>query len=216
MRGIPGWVAPALPVLAVLAVSLVVLLRPVQVLPRAGLAPGFALATSEGATTTSEDLRGAIVLYSFVGGCDDPCAPVAPLVRAVQARLPELGAEAPPVRLVTITVDPAQDPAVTAARLGAEPAHWTVLGGEPTRLKQVVGSGFGVFYGPAADGRVAVEPALRLVDGWGIVRAEYRAPLPSAERVLRDLRLVTDEARASTGAARLAYETAHLLACYAP
>jgi len=195
MRNLFAWGLSALPIAVVVALVGFATLRPLTVLPRLGPAPGFALTDQDGRPLTSEDLRGSVVLYSFIAGCQPPCAPV---------------------RLVTIAVDPAATPDLraTAAMLGADPARWTLASGEPARLKQIVGTGFGVFYGPAAGGAVAVDPALVLVDGWGLVRADYRAPLPPADQVLRDLRLVTDEARQSTGLARYAYEAAHLFACY--
>jgi protein SCO1/2 len=216
MRNLFAWGLSALPIAAVVALVGFATLRPLTVLPRQGPAPGFALTDQDGRPLTSEDLRGSVVLYSFIAGCQPPCAPVAPLLHQLQARLADLGTAGPPVRLVTIAVDPAATPDLraTAAMLGADPARWTLASGEPARLKQIVGTGFGVFYGPAAGGAVAVDPALVLVDGWGLVRADYRAPLPPADQVLRDLRLVTDEARQSTGLARYAYEAAHLFACY--
>jgi protein SCO1 len=54
------------------------------------------------------------------------------------------------------------------------------------------------------------------VDGMGIVRSRYRVGLPPADVLLGDLRSVVREASAATGAARLAYEAAHLFQCYPP
>ena len=40
-------------------------LRAYGVLPRLGVAPGYALTASTGETTSSEDMRGKIVVYTF-------------------------------------------------------------------------------------------------------------------------------------------------------
>jgi len=87
-------------------------------------------------------------------------------------------------------------------------------------LKQVVGGGFEVFYGPTKEGELGLEPALVLVDGAGIIRREYRARdvggLPDVERLMSNIALLQQEARSSDGISRLAYEAAHLFVCYAP
>ena len=64
------------------------------------------------------------------------------------------------------------------------------------------------------DGTFKFDPAFILVDGWGIMRAEYRTAAPEVDLIMRDIDLVTTEARNSTGAARYAYEAAHLFVCY--
>jgi protein SCO1/2 len=48
----------------------------------------------------------------------------------------------------------------------------------------------------------------------GIIRAEYRTPEIDPAILLRDIHFVAEEARRSTGAAKLAYEAAHLFMCY--
>ncbi len=78
----------------------------------------------------------------------------------------------------------------------------------------MVGAGFKVYYTPNGEDGYRVDPAFFLVDGWGILRAEYRYRIPRTDLLLRDIGLVTREARAATGMVRLAYEAAHLFACY--
>ena len=53
-----------------------------------------------------------------------------------------------------------------------------------------------------------------VVDGLSIVRSRYRVGLPEPEDLVRDLKSVVREAQAASGAARLAYEAAHLFSCY--
>ena len=81
-------------------------------------------------------------------------------------------------------------------------------------LKNVIGGGFEVYYEALDDGTFRHDLAFVLVDGLGIVRSSYRVGVPDVDRVLGDIRLILQEARAATGLSRLAYEAAHLLACY--
>ncbi|MCS7040866.1 MAG: hypothetical protein NZP34_14765, partial [Caldilineales bacterium] len=62
------------------------------------------------------------------------------------------------------------------------------------------------------------DPVYILVDGWGIIRREYRyrTLTPDVDRIVRHIGVLAEEVRNSRGAARLAYEAAHLFLCYAP
>lgn len=206
----------ALPVIAVLAFAI---FQPVQVIPRLGLAPGFTLVDHTGDRLTSEDLRGTVTLYTFgYTGCGARCAGADSLFQELRERLAEAEPGGVPIRLVTVSFDPERDsPEVLAAvaeARGANPAEWTFATGEPSMLKNMIGGGFGVYYAPDDAGGFVFDPAVVLVDGLGIVRAEYRVGTPDADDLLRDLRLVTKEARVEDGLGRLAYEAAHLFACY--
>lgn len=172
---------------------------------------------------TNESLRGHIVLYTFsYTRCDSRCDALNATMRQVQAGLANPDREGVPVRLLTISFDPEHDtPPVLAGyarSLGADPAVWQFLTGDPTRLKHVAGGGFEVYYAPDNKGGVQFDPTLVLVDWAGIVRARYdlRTAPPETERILEHIALLTKEARSSTGPARLAYEAAHLFLCYAP
>jgi len=217
---LPRWlyVLVALPVIGIVAFAT---LRPVQVLPRIALAPGLALTDQNGARLTNEDLRGKIVLYNFTyTHCSDNCPQTGETMRVLQSRLGEIDAGDIPIVLVTISFDPAHDtPArlkAYAAQMGADPARWRIATGEATRLKYTLGGGFNLYYAPNPDGTFTFDPLFVLVDGWGIIRAFYKTATPAPERLVRDLRLVAQEARQSTGAARYAYEAAHLFLCYPP
>lgn len=207
-----------LPLLAVLSF---VIFQPVKVLPRMQLAPGYALTDQDGRTITSEDARGAITLYSFTyAQCGEECPPAIPRLRELQQALAERPEGGVPVRLVTVTVDPERDtPEALRAfgqRAGADFSRWSFVTGDGARLRQTVGSGFGLFYAPQSNGTIEFDQRMVLVDGWGLVRAEYPSHVPPLERLLRDIRLITDEVQNSQGMAKYVYEAAHLFACYAP
>lgn len=196
-----------------------VILRPIQVLPRIAVAPGFVVLDQDGHPLTSEDLRGAITLYSFsYSACRPPCPDTTAVMQAVVRQLPRVDTQGVPVRLVTLSVDPARDTAEAlrafGAWYGADFKQWRFATAEAGRLKHLVGGGFGLYYQARPDGTLALDPAFMLVDGNGLLRAEYRTASPNLDLILRDIRLLAKEAVNSAGPGRLAYEAAHLFVCY--
>lgn len=210
----------ALAALIVVGLVLFVTIQPVQVLPRMTLAPGYALLDQDGNQLTSEDLRGKLTLYNFTyTGCTSPdCPETGASMRALQDRLASIDTAGIPVRLVTISFDPAQDsPAVMKAWAdahGANPEVWTVATGDPKRLKNIIGSGFSTYYGDNGSGGWEFDPAFVLVDGNGIIRTKYKSATVDPALFERDLGLVLAEVANSSGASRLAYDAAHLFLCY--
>jgi protein SCO1/2 len=211
----------SIPVLIALGVAAFAILRPIQVLPRIALAPGYALTDHNGNLFTSEDMRGKITLYTFTyTRCTGPCIQTTPLLQEVQARLGEIemGDVDVPIEMVTISIDPEHDTpemlAAYAQQIGADRARWHFATTETTRLKWIIGAGFGLFFDQRDDGSFILDQGYMLVDGAGILRAEYRLVNPGADIILRDLQLLVNEAGNSEGAARYAYEAAHLFLCY--
>lgn len=217
-----SWAVYLLVGLFVTAVFLFNLLQPITVLPRRGLAPGFALQDEAGQLFTSEDGRGRITLYSFsYSQCAGEDCPQGMVHLAETHRLLAQNPPAEiPVALVTITLDPERDTAAARQAFladygeGGTAVPWHFLGGAADQLRQAVGGGFGIYYRPDEVGGVYFEPRTVLVDGMGIIRAEYRTAEPDPAILLRDINFIADEARRSEGAAKLAYEAAHLFMCY--
>lgn len=198
------------------AVILFAALRPLKVLPRIRISPGYLLVDQNGSRVSSEEMRGQITLYGFIAtDCGLPCAETEELMADVAAQL-DLQPDVP-VGLVMIAVDE-QEPLPDALRAyaldkGIESSR-RLLTGDAQQVKRVVGGGFNTFYERDSSGQLQLDTALMLVDGLGILRAEYRGRLPSTSAVLRDIDLLTQEARNSTGLTRYAYEAAHLFLCY--
>ncbi len=199
--------------------------QPVQVLPRIRLAPGFAAINQDGERLTNEDLRGQFALYSFTyTRCATPeCEALNQTMREIQSQLDTLDVGDIPVSLVTISVDPEYDtPEVLQAyakAVSAEPEYWQLTTiADPTMLKYVVGGGFETYYENMEDGRIKLDPAFVLVDGWGIIRGEYRYQTMASdtERIVRHLGVLAEEVQNSVGSATVAYEAAHYFLCYAP
>jgi protein SCO1/2 len=212
--GIPG----ALLVLAVMAFAI---LEPIQVLPRIRLSPGYLLSDQEGASFTSEDVRGDIVLYTFrYSGCDEACDGLDQTMIDVRDRIGEVDLGDTEFRLVTISFDPATDTTevltAEADEFGADGLQWRFATGEEAHLANVVKAGFKVWYEDRGDGTFAFDPTLILVDGWGVIRGEYeyRTLKSDADKIIHHLDILTEEIRNASGAAGLAYEAAHLFLCY--
>lgn len=202
-----------------LAIVLFAVVQPIKVVPRIGLAPGFLFTDMYGQPLTNEDLRGQIVIYNFTTtSCEAPCVDTAPLMQKIQESVQHLDTGGIPMTLVTISLDPARDTPerlqAYARKLNADPARWHFVTGPPERLKQVVGGGFELYYTQDDQGVFHFAPMLAIVDGNGILRARYKRGLEDVAIVERDLKLMLDEARNSSGAAGLVYEAAHLFLCY--
>lgn len=193
--------------------------QPFLVLPRMAVSPGYALTDQHGQRLTNEDLRGHIVLYNFTyTRCTEPCPATSAVMQEVQAQLEQIATRGLPVMLVTITVDGEGDTPerlrAYADEMGANTNVWRFLTGDATRLKQVIGGGFGVYYTAGENAAFTVDPTFILVDGAGIIRARYRTAKLDLALLQRDIQLVAKEASESQGAMRLAYEAAHLFLCY--
>ena len=205
-----------LPILAVLAFAI---FQPVLVLPRISPAPAYSFIDQDGERITSEELRGSLVFYTFThSGCVAPCVPTSATVASLQPALADVDLDGIALRFVTIYVDPEEASPATLHRIaksmGADPKQWHFVTGDANQLKNVIGVGFRTDYEQQADGNFTVDPVFALVDGWGILRATYRTSSPDIELLRRDLRLIVQEARNSTGVSRYAYEAAHLFICY--
>jgi protein SCO1/2 len=206
-----------LPIVTVLAF---VIVRPIQVLPRIGLAPAFSLIDAAGNPVTSEQMRAGLTLYAFTHAqCDDPC-PVSPAaLQRISQSLAEVDTAGLPLNLTAILFDGEHGESVFSQQMpgsdaGSGAPTWQMVTGDPKQLKTVVGSGFGVYYAPAQDGGYTFDPAYVLVDGWGIMRAIYKTAEPDPAILQRDLQLIVREIENSTGVNRYAYEAAHLFLCY--
>lgn len=198
--------------------------QPVKVLPRVRLSPGFALTTQDAEKLTNEDLRGHIVLYNFTyTRCPAPCANMSETMQAIQDNVAKMNINGVPFTLITISFDPEYDtPAVLqayATSLGADTTQWQFATlDNPTLLKTIVGSGFEAYYTQKPDGTFKFSPTFVLVDGWGLVRGQYRYETISSDvdRITRHIGVLFEEVEKSVGATKLVYEAAHLFMCYAP
>jgi len=199
--------------------------KPLKVLPRVSLAPGFVFTDQTGARKTSDDYRAKLTIYNFTyTGCGAGCQQTSSFMQSLREQLSQVGTSDVTFALVTISLDPEHDtPEVLRTyadqfqSASANSISWDWLTGDAQRTKYVVGGGFSVYYEKpigATDTAVRFDPRFVLVDGAGIIRAEYRSAQPDMARVMSDINILIDEVHNSQGAARLAYEAAHLFRCY--
>ena len=214
----------ALASLLVLSLLAFKVFQPIQVLPRMRLAPAYSFINQDNQTLTSEATRGQFTIYSFTyTNCPASCSNSNETIKEIQSRLGEVKLNGIPVSFVTVSIDPDRDtPAVLKAygeSLGADFAHWKfVTTNNKDLLKTIVGAGFETYYEDKGDGNFAFDPGFVLVDGWGVIRAEYRytTEVSDADRILRHLGVLADEVANSKGSAKLAYEAAHWFLFYVP
>ena len=100
------------------------------------------------------------------------------------------------VRLVSFTVDPANDTAPVLAEYGrrfkADPARWTFLTGDPERLNLL---GRDAFHLNSVDGSLTHSTRFSLVDRRGRIRGYYTTGEDGfIPRLLRDIRQLEREA----------------------
>jgi len=134
------------------------------------------------------------------------CSGICPAMSQEMRRLQDQTSDLPGVRLVSISVDPANDtPAALesyAARFGADRSRWLFLTGDPATIRRIANDGMKLVAvdGDPAKGDEAIvhSPRFALVDGKGRVRGTYDMRDPEAMLRLRgDLRvLVTREGSA--------------------
>jgi len=198
--------------------------QPIQVLPRITLAPAFSLIDQDGEQLTSEDLRGQFVLYTFTyTNCVEPCFDIDKTLHEIQSRLSEANLNDIKITFVTISFDPERDTPDTlksyAESVNADTTQWKfATTNDPALLKTIIGGGFETYYEQKSDNSFSFDPTFILVDGWGVIRGEYRykTEVSTTDRILRHLSVLADETQNSTGSTKLAYEAAHLFLCYAP
>jgi protein SCO1/2 len=112
--------------------------------PEFGTLPPFVLTSQDGKPFGSEELKGQVWAGAFFF---TRCPTVCPRLTADMKKVQELAKrEAVPLRLVSISVDPAHDtPEVLRAfarERGADLASWTFLTGDPAVIQKTAVDGF--------------------------------------------------------------------------
>ncbi len=143
--------------------------------------PEFSLVSAEGKPFGSAELRGQVYVANFFF---TSCRSICPAIMKGMARLQDglLQRDIRGIRLVSISVDPEHDtPEVLGdygKALGVDPARWTLLTGDPERVRRLVVEGFKTpdLPQPQGDGaamQIAHTGKLVLVDGSGHIRGYY-------------------------------------------
>lgn len=164
-------------------------------LPQIGAAAAFDLATQDGKRLALRDLRGKVVLLSFIfASCADSCPLLTAKLATLQSRLGnDFGTR---VYFVSITVDPERDTPEALARYaqahGANSRGWSFLTGTPAEILEVA-QGYGVAYRKTAGGDVEHTFLTSVIDRRGILRVQYLGVRFDTDELLSDIRSLLRE-----------------------
>jgi protein SCO1/2 len=145
--------------------------------------PEYSLVGIDGKPYGSAELRGQVYVANFFF---TSCRSICPAIMKGMSRLQDGFAQRNirGIRLVSISVDPEHDtPEILgeyAKGMGVDPLRWTLLTGDPERVRQLVVFGFKTPVGsppPGGPGPIDIAHTGRLVlvDGFGRIRGYYGA-----------------------------------------
>jgi protein SCO1/2 len=158
-------------------------------LPEIAPAPEFTLTSQDNAQVALGDLRGKVVVVTFIYTfCVDTCPVLTPMMSFIQDQLgADFGAK---IAFVSITVDPERDtPKVLreyAQAFGANLAGWSFLTGPSDAIRDVTRR-YGVFASKSTDGNVDHTFLTSIVDRRGILRVQYLGARFDPDEFRRDL-----------------------------
>jgi protein SCO1/2 len=161
-------------------------------------APDFTLTTQDEKSLRLSDLRGKVLLVSFVfTTCNGSCPATTHRMGGVQQALAARGlSKDGRVRLLSITLDPARDtPEVLRNYMrlyDADPANWTFLTGPRERVEKVIAA-WGMWARPAANGQLDHPSRVFLVDPKGRVREIYNLDFLKPAWVVEDMEMLLKE-----------------------
>ncbi len=161
--------------------------------------PDFTLTTQADEPLRWENLRGKIVLVSFVfTTCGGSCPATTHRMSRVARTLADRGLlKDDRLRLLSITLDPARDTPETLRNYmkayEVDPAHWTFLTGPRDRVEKVHAA-WGMWAKPAPSGQFDHPSRVFLVDGRGGVREIYNLDFFKPAWVADDVQSLLQEA----------------------
>jgi protein SCO1/2 len=162
-------------------------------------APEFVLTTQDGKELRLADLRGKVVLVSFIfTTCSGSCPATTARMSQAAGELERQGLfKGDRVRLLSITLDPRRDTPAALRRYmklyDLDSAHWTFLTGPPARVNKVLRD-WGMWARPAANGQLDHPSRIFLLDGRGRIREVYSLEYFKPAWVVEDVRLLLKEA----------------------
>lgn len=158
-------------------------------LPKMGRMPSFQLVAHTGEPFDSSRLLGHIVVLDFFfTTCTGVCPPMTENLKKVQRRLSDIR----DLRIVSITVDPAEDTPDRLSRYaqeaGAKEGVWFFLTGEAREIYSLASEGFRVGAGDSG-GALYHSSRFVLIDRSGNIRGFYEGTdTADVDRLIEDIR----------------------------
>ena len=174
--------------------------RPFSANPSLGVigpAPPLALLDLDGRAVSLAELRGRVVLLSFIyTSCPSACPLVTQRMAVLQRRLTEAGLFPSRASLVSVTVDPDRDSVAVLARyakgFGADPRGWTFLRERREALGPVLAA-WGEWTKSLPNGEIDHPARLYLLDPAGRVREIYSLSFFDERQAFLDIRALLRE-----------------------
>jgi protein SCO1/2 len=169
-------------------------------LPVIRTAPPFSLTTQDDKPLELADLRGKVVLVSFIfTTCNGSCPATTARLGGVAAELKRQRLfEKDQVRLVSITLDPKRDTPKALRHYrelyDIQGDHWSFLTGPEADVSKVM-AGWGMWAKPAKNGQLDHPSRVFLLDARGRVREIYNLEFLKTAWVLEDVRDLVNEAK---------------------
>lgn len=160
-------------------------------------APGFTLTTQAGKKIELADLKGKVLLVSFIfTTCNGTCPATTHRLARIQQELKSRKFGKGEVHFLSITLDPARDtPDVLRGYMklyDVDPANWSFLTGPPSQVLKTV-SDWGMWVKPTTNGQLDHPSRIFLVDRRGRIREIYHLGFLKADWVADDVQLLLQE-----------------------
>jgi protein SCO1/2 len=161
-------------------------------------APVFALTTQDGKTLRLADLRGKVLLVSFIfTTCNGSCPATTARMSTVAQALKRKGLfKGDGVRLLSITLDPKRDSPAALRRYmrlyDLDARHWTFLTGPAEKVNKVI-TAWGMWVKEAPRGQLDHPSRIFLVDKRGRIRELYNLDYFKPKWVLADVQALQKE-----------------------
>jgi protein SCO1/2 len=161
-------------------------------------APAFELRTQDDRPLRLKDLRGKVLLVSFIfTTCNGSCPATTARMGAAAREMERAGLlKGERVRLLSITLDPQRDTTAALRRYrqlyDIEGENWSFLTGAPATVAGVIKS-WGMWVKPAANAQLDHPSRIFLVDKKGRIREVYNLAFFKPAWVLEDVRALLEE-----------------------
>ena len=157
------------------------------------------LTTHTGSSLRSADVKGKVLLVSFIfTTCNGSCPATTHRMAQVQEKLKSRGlGKKGEIHLLSLSLDPVRDtPEVLRNYMklyDVDSAHWTFLTGSPERVRKTIAA-WGMWAKPAPNGQLDHPSRIFLVDRKGRVREIYNLNFMKPDWVMEDIELLLKEA----------------------